>query len=164
MKKFKFSLAAMMVAMLTMCVAFTSCSNDDDPVAVAAAAASEVAGTYVDSLQLTVMGSTSTYKNLEVKVEAANEETVNIILPAYGEGRMALPSLTIPAVKVAGSNNNYAFGVTDYKSSVEVNGVTKEFTMTLQGTYVAGKLTLNYTLVYGTMPMPMVCKFVATKK
>lgn len=162
MKKFKFSFATMMVAMLTMCVAFTSCSNDDDPVAVAAA--SEVAGTYVDSLQLTVMGSTSTYKDLEVKVEAANEETVNIILPAYGEGRMALPSLTIPAVKVAGSNNNYAFGVTDYKSSVEVNGVTKEFTMTLQGTYVAGKLTLNYTLVYGTMPMPMVCKFVATKK
>lgn len=162
MKKFKFSLAAMMVAMLTMCVAFTSCSSEDDPVAVAAA--SEVAGTYVDSLQLTVMGSTSTYKDLEVKVEAANEETVNIILPAYGEGRMALPSLTIPAVKVAGSNNNYAFGVTDYKSSVEVNGVTKEFTMTLQGTYVAGKLTLNYTLVYGTMPMPMVCKFVATKK
>lgn len=162
MKKFKFSFAAMMVAMLTMFVAFTSCSNDDDPVAVAAA--SEVAGTYVDSLQLTVMGSTSTYKDLEVKVEAASDETVNIILPAYGEGRMALPSLTIPAVKVAGSNNNYAFGVTDYKSSVEVNGVTKEFTMTLQGTYVAGKLTLNYTLVYGTMPMPMVCKFVATKK
>lgn len=162
MKKFKFSFAAMMVAMLTMCVAFTSCSNDDDPVAVAAA--SEVAGTYVDSLQLTVMGSTSTYKDLEVKVEAASDETVNIILPAYGEGRMALPSLTIPAVKVADSDNNYAFGVTDYKSSVEVNGATKEFTMTLQGTYVAGKLTLNYTLVYGTMPMPMVCKFVATKK
>ena len=162
MKKFKFSFADMMVDMLTMCVAFTSCSNDDDPVAVAAA--SEVAGTYVDSLQLTVMGSTSTYKDLEVKVEAASDETVNVILPAYGEGRMALPSLTIPAVKVAGSNNNYAFGVTDYKSSVEVNGVTKEFTMTLQGTYVAGKLTLNYTLVYGTMPMPMVCKFVATKK
>ena len=162
MKKFKFSFAAMMVAMFTMWVAFTSCSNDDDPVAVAAA--SEVAGTYVDSLQLTVMGSTSTYKDLEVKVEAASDETVNVVLPAYGEGRMALPSLTIPAVKVAGSNNNYAFGVTDYKSSVEVNGVTKEFTMTLQGTYVAGKLTLNYTLVYGTMPMPMVCKFVATKK
>lgn len=162
MKKFKFSFATMMVAMLTMCVAFTSCSSDDDPVAVATA--SKVAGTYVDSLQLTVMGSTSTYKDLEVKVEAANEETVNIILPAYGEGRMALPSLTIPAVKVAGSDNNYAFGVTDYKSSVEVNGATKEFTMTLQGTYVAGKLTLNYTLVYGTMPMPMVCKFVATKK
>lgn len=162
MKKFKFSFAAMMVAMLTMCVAFTSCSSEDDPVPVAAA--SKVAGTYVDSLQLTVMGSTSTYKDLEVKVEAANDETVNIILPAYGEGRMALPSLTIPAVKVAGSNNNYAFGVTDYKSSVEVNGATKEFTMTLQGTYVAGKLTLNYTLVYGTMPMPMVCKFVATKK
>lgn len=162
MKKFKFSFAAMMVAMLTMYVAFTSCSNDDDPVAVAAA--SEVAETYVDSLQLTVMGSTSTYKDLEVKVEVANDETVNIILPAYGEGRMALPSLTIPAVKVAGSDNNYVFGVTDYKSSVEVNGATKEFTMTLQGTYVAGKLTLNYTLVYGTMPMPMVCKFVATKK
>lgn len=162
MKKFKFSFATMMVAMLTMCVAFTSCSSDDDPMAVAAA--SDVAGTYVDSLQLTVMGSTSTYKDLEVKVEAASDETVNIILPAYGEGRMALPSLTIPAVKVAGSNNNYAFGVTDYKSSVEVNGATKEFTMTLQGTYVAGKLTLNYTLVYGTMPMPMVCKFVATKK
>ena len=36
MKKFK-TMMAMMLALVSMCVAFSSCSSDDDPVAVAAA-------------------------------------------------------------------------------------------------------------------------------
>ena len=34
MKKFK-TMMAMMLALVSMCVAFSSCSSDDDPVAVA---------------------------------------------------------------------------------------------------------------------------------
>ena len=90
MKKFKFSFAAMMVAMLTMCVAFTSCSNDDDPVAVAAA--KEIAGSYTSSLDMTVMGQASTYDNLTMKIEAVDDATVKVTLPACGEGMRALPA------------------------------------------------------------------------
>ena len=162
MKKFKFSFAAMMVAMLTMCVAFTSCSNDDDPVAVAAA--KEIAGSYTSSLDMTVMGEASTYDNVTMKIEAVDDATVKVTLPACGEGMMALPALEVPAVKVTGSNGAYAFSQESYAGTVTVNGAEKNYTVTLQGTLKDKTLTVNYSIQYGKMPMPMIGKFVATKK
>ena len=161
MKKFKFSLAAMMVAMLTMCVAFTSCSNDDDPVAVAAA--KEIAGSYTSTLDMTVMGQASTYDNLTMKIEAVDDATVKVTLPACGEGMMALPALEVPAVKVSGSNGAYAFSQENYAGTITVNGAEKKYTVTLQGTLKDKTLTVNYSVQYGKMPMPMIGKFVCTK-
>lgn len=99
MKKFK-TMMAMMLALVSMCVAFSSCSSDDDPVAVAAA--KEIAGTYTGSLDMTVMGTASTYDNLTMKIEAVDDATVKVTLPACGEGMMALPALEVPAVKASG--------------------------------------------------------------
>ena len=73
MKKFK-PMMAMMLALVSMCVAFSSCSSDDDPVAVAAA--KEIADTYTGSLDMTVMGEASTYDNLIMKIEAVDDATV----------------------------------------------------------------------------------------
>ena len=106
MKKFK-TMMAMMLALVSMCVAFSSCSSDDDPVAVAAS--KEIAGTYTGSLDMTVMGTASTYDNLTMKIEAVDDATVKVTLPACGEGMMALPALEVPAVKASGSNGAYAF-------------------------------------------------------
>ena len=161
MKKFKFSFAAMMVAMLTMCVAFTSCSSDDDPVAVAAA--KEIAGSYTSTLDMTVMGQASTYDNLTMKIEAVDDATVKVTLPACGEGMMALPALEVPAVKVSGSNGAYAFSQESYAGTITVNGAEKNYTVTLQGTLKDNTLTVNYSVQYGKMPMPMIGKFVCTK-
>ena len=161
MKKFKFSLAAMMVAMLTMCVAFTSCSNDDDNDTVAAA--KEIAGSYTSTLDMTVMGQASTYDNLTMKIEAVDDATVKVILPACGEGMMALPALEVPAVKVSGSNGAYAFSLESYAGTVTVNGAEKKYTVTLQGTFKDNTLTVNYSVQYGKMPMPMIGKFVCKK-
>ena len=145
MKKFKFSFATMMIAMLTMCVAFTSCSSDDDNDTVAAA--KEIAGSYTSSLDMTVMGQASTYDNLTMKIEAVDDATVKVTLPACGEGMMALPAL----------EENYA-------GTVTVNGAEKKYTVTLQGTLKGNTLTVSYSVQYGKMPMPMIGKFVATKK
>ena len=162
MKKFKFSFAAMMVAMLTMCVAFTSCSSDDDPVAVAAA--KEIAGSYTSSLDMTVMGQASTYDNLTMKIEAVDDATVKVTLPACGEGMMALPALEVPAVKVSGSNGAYAFSQENYAGTVTVDGAEKKYTVTLQGTLKDNTLTVKYSVQYGKMPAAMIGEFVATKK
>ncbi len=159
MKKFKFSFAAMMVAMLTMCVAFTSCSNDDDTVA----AAKEIAGSYTSTLEMTVMGQASTYDNLTMKIEAVDDATAKVTLPACGEGMMSLPALEVPAVKVSGSNGAYAFSQKSYAGTVTVDGAEKKYTVTLEGTLKDNTLTVNYSVQYGNMPMPMIAKFVCKK-
>ncbi len=161
MKKFKFSFAAMMVAMLTFCVVFTSCSSDDDDTV---AAAKEIVGSYTGNLAMTVMGETSSHDNITMKIEAVDNATVKVTLPAFGEGMMALPALEVPAVKVSGSNGAYAFSQENYAGTVTVNGAEKKYTVTLQGTLKDNTLTVSYSVQYGKMPMPMIGKFVATKK
>ena len=161
MKKFKFSFATMMVAMLTMCVAFTSCSNDDDDTV---AAAKEIVGSYTGNLAMTVMGQASSHDNITMKIEAVDNATVKVTLPAFGEGMMSLPDLEVPAVKVSGSNGAYAFSQENYAGTVTVNGAEKKYTVTLQGTLKDNTLTVKYSVQYGKMPMPMIGKFVATKK
>ena len=160
MKKFGFSFATMMVAMLTLCVVFTSCSSEEDDIV---AAAKEIAGSYTSSLDMTVMGEASTYENVTMKIEAVDDATVKVTLPACGEGMMALPDLEIPAVKVSGSNGAYAFVQENYAGTITVNGAEKNYTVTLQGTLKDNTLTVNYSVQYGKMPMPMIGKFVCTK-
>lgn len=160
MKKFK-TMMAMMLALVSMCVAFSSCSSDDDPVAVAAA--KEIADTYTGSLDMTVMGQASTYDNVTLKIEAVDDATVKVTLPACGEGMMALPALEVSAVKVSGSNGAYAFSQESYAGTITVNGAEKNYTVTLQGTLRDNTLTVNYSVQYGKMPMPMIAKFVCTK-
>lgn len=160
MKKFK-TMMAMMLALVSMCVAFSSCSSDDDPVAVAAA--KEIAGTYTGSLDMTVMGTASTYDNLTMKIEAVDDATVKVTLPACGEGMMALPALEVPAVKASGSNGAYAFSQENYAGTITVNGAEKKYTVTLHGTLKDKTLTVNYSVRYGKMPMPMIGKFVCTR-
>lgn len=160
MKKFK-TMMAMMLALVSMCVAFSSCSSDDDPVAVAAS--KEIAGTYTGSLDMTVMGTASTYDNLTMKIEAVDDATVKVTLPACGEGMMALPALEVPAVKASGSNGAYAFSQENYAGTITVNGAEKKYTVTLHGTLKDKNLTVNYSVQYGKMPMPMIGKFVCTK-
>lgn len=159
MKKFK-TMMAMMLALVSMCVAFSSCSSDDD---VAVAAAKEIADTYTGSLNMTVMGEASTYDNLTMKIEAVDDATVKVTLPACGEGMMALPALEVPAVKASGSNGAYAFSQENYAGTITVNGAEKKYTVTLHGTLKDKTLTVNYSVQYGKMPMPMIGKFVCTK-
>lgn len=160
MKKFK-TMMAMMLALVSMCVAFSSCSSDDDPVAVAAA--KEIADTYTGSLNMTVMGEASSHDNITMKIEAVDNATVKVTLPAFGEGMMALPALEVPAVKVSGSNGAYAFSQENYAGTVTVDGAEKKYTVTLQGTLKDNTLTVKYSVQYGKMPAAMIGKFVCKK-
>ena len=112
---------------------------------------------------MTVMGQASTYDNVTMKIEAVDDATVKITLPACGEGMMALPALEVPAVKVSGSNGSYAFAQENYAGSVTVNGAEKKYTVILKGTLKDKTLTVDYSVQYGKMPQPMIGKFVCTK-
>ena len=160
MKKIK-TMMAMMLAVVGMCVTFSACSDDGDE--KIAPAADYVAGSYISNLDITVMGQTTTYENVEAKVEKVDANTINVMLPAAGEGAMALPALPVNTIKVSGSDGTYTFAVEAYKGTVVVNDATKEYTVTLQGTFANNQLTLNYQLQYGNMPMAMIGRFVATK-
>ena len=161
MKKFK-TMMAMMLALVSMCVVFNSCSSDDDNDTVVAA--KEIAGSYTGNMEMTVMGETSPYDNVTMKIEVVDDATVKVTLPDCGEGMMALPALEVPAVKVSVSNGAYAFSKENYTGTVTVNGAEKNYTVTLQGTLKDNTLTGNYKVQYGKMPMPMIAKFVCTKK
>lgn len=163
MKKFK-SMFATMMAVVAVCMTFTACGSDDDG-AKETPAAKEIAGTYTDDMTLSVMGQASTYEDVTFTVAAASENTVNITLPAVGSGAMALPSITLEGVKVSGSGTNVAISQQSLSGTIiNASGAEKAYTCDIAGSYTGGKLTLNYSLQYGNMPMAMVCSFTGDKK
>lgn len=164
MKKFT-KITAMMLALLTMCVTFTACGDDDDDKQATVAAADIVAGSYNDDMTCTVMGSTDTYEDVDFTLTKVTDGTVNIVLPGFGTPPMQLPSITLEGVKVTGSDGTATIAEQVFSGKiVNASGAEKAYTCTISGSYANGKLTLNYSLQYGNMPMAMVCKFEGTKK
>lgn len=107
MKKFK-TMMAMMLALVSMCVAFSSCSSDDDDNngAGSSATAEQVVGTYVGetmSIALAGQGDMEPLENATFKLEKVDDSHVNIILPAFGSAPMALPSITVKNLAVTES-------------------------------------------------------------
>ena len=164
MKKFK-TMMAMMLALVSMCVAFSSCSSDDDD--NTAGGAKEIVGTYTSTLNVSVKGQPSTYEDKTVKVEAVDDNTVKITLPSFGEGMMTLPEFTVPAVKVSSSNGGYVLAQTTYTgTALNAKGEGKQYTVTLEGSFKNNTLSLKFTPVFGGMPatIKMIATFEATKK
>lgn len=125
-------------------------------------AAEAVADSYTSTLSITVMDETSTYENANLVIDVVNDTKLKITLPACGEGAMALPALEIPEVEVnKESDGTYSFAIADYKGTTTVNEEEKNYTVTLQGSLKDGVLTVNYSLQYGKMPMPMIGQFIA---
>lgn len=96
MKQFKFIFASLM-AMLTLAI-LPSCSDNKDEPSVPAA--KTIQGSYAGDMECSVMGSASTFENLTFSIEATDDATVAVTLPAFGEAPMAMPSLAITGVKV----------------------------------------------------------------
>ena len=163
MKKLK-TMLAMMLALVAMTVAFTSCGGDDDD-NTPAAAASQVVGTYVGDLTIKVSTSESTDENMEFKVEKVDDSHVNVVLPSYGEGSMYFPGLTIKNLLLTGSNGTYTIPETTFDQTITVNGEEKKIQQSaITVTFANGKMNLKYAMQYGRMPLVMNCSTEATKK
>ena len=158
MKKVK-NLFFMLMAVMAV-VMVSSCGGDEDNVDVLPGAAKIVAGNYVATMNCEVMKQLFTYENVSVSIVAKDDATVDIKVSSFGEGGRALDPVDIKDVKVTGEDGNYAFTSKEFSGTTE-NG--KAYSGVVTGTYVAGKLSLVYSLQYGSMPMPMQNTFEAQK-
>ena len=107
------------------------------------------------------MGSASTFENLTFSIEATDDATVAVTLPAFGEAPMAMPSLAITGVKVTEANGVVTLATTEVSGQIESG---KNYTCTLSGSVTDKVLNIKFNLQYGAMPMPMICSSTATKK
>ena len=158
MKKVK-NLFFMLMAVMAV-VMLSSCGGDDDNVDVLPGAAKIVAGNYVATMNCEVMKQLLTYENVSVSIVAKDDATVDIKVSSFGEGGRKLDPVDIKDVKVTGEDGNYAITSKEFSGTTE-NG--KAYSGVVTGTYVAGKLSLVYSLQYGSMPMPMQNTFEAQK-
>lgn len=158
MRKVKNLLVLMMAVMAVVMV--SSCGGDDDNVDVLPGAAKIVAGNYVATMNCEVMKQMFIYENVSVDIVAKDDATVDIKVSSFGEGGRALDPVDIKDVKVTGEDGNYAITSKEFSGTTE-NG--KAYSGVVTGTYVAGKLSLVYSLQYGSMPMPMQNTFEAQK-
>jgi hypothetical protein len=158
MRKVKNLLVLMMAVMAVVMV--SSCGGDEDNVDVLPGAAKIVAGNYVATMNCEVMKQLLTYENVSVSIVAKDDATVDIKVSSFGEGGRKLDPIEIKDVKVTGEDGNYAITSKEFSGTTE-NG--KAYSGVVTGTYVAGKLSLVYSLQYGSMPMPMQNTFEAQK-
>jgi uncharacterized lipoprotein YehR (DUF1307 family) len=158
MRKVK-NLFFMLMAVMAV-VMVSSCGGDEDNVDVLPGAAKMVEGSYVSTMNCEVMKQLLTYENVSVSIVAKDDATVDIKVSSFGEGGRKLDPIEIKDVKVTGEDGNYAITSKEFSGTTE-NG--KAYSGVVTGTYVAGKLSLVYSLQYGSMPMPMQNTFEAQK-
>ena len=137
-----------------------ACSDNNDKDEPTIPAAKSVEGVYEGTMTCTVMGSASEFENMTFTLTSTDDATVSLKISSFGEPPMQVPELTIPGIKVAGQNGTYTLASTDF--DLEAGG--KKCSGVVEGSYANNRLTINYNLQYGAMPMPMICTFTAPKK
>jgi len=156
MKAFRL-LPAMMIMALGL-FGLTSCSSDDDEPSTPAARSIE--GSYTGNMTTSVMGDEDIIEDLTFTVTAVDDSKVNLSIPAFGNPPMLLPAMVIENLTVSGSDGSYSIPETVREGTLE-NG--KAYRITVVGAYADDRLTINFNLNYGAMPMPMICSFTASK-
>ena len=119
-----------------------------------------IADRYQGSLAMSVAGRPmGEPADVTITLEASGKNSVTVKLPAMGEGSMALPALDIANVAVNTSDyNTFTLAETAFEQTVD----SLHCTGTVKGTVVGDKLTLNYSVKPGAMPMNI--DFVFTTK
>lgn len=131
-----FALAVVAMLGLTM----VGCSKDY---------ADKVTGSYEGTMKMSVQSTDYPSVDATVVIKSEDENLVSITIPAMGEGRMAMPELTIGGVSVSKDGKTYNL------SKEEINITVEEiaWTGTLSGSVESEKLTLTTSLKPGAMPM-----------
>lgn len=135
----------------------SSCSSKDEEPTIPGA--ESIAGTYKGNMTCSVMGEESVFENMVFIIDALDNTTVNIEIPSFGNPPMQVSGFVIPGVKVTGENGSYTLTSTEFAQ--ESNG--KKVSGNIQGSSVNDVISLNFSLNYGAMPMPMICSFSAPK-
>ncbi len=158
MKRFRTIFSAMVLSFAF--VAFLSSCSDDDKDTPEVPAANNVAGVYEGDMTCSVMGQESTFEDMTFTLSVIDDATVKIVISEFGNPPMNVPSINIDGVKVSGEDGKYSLAPTNFSGNID----GKAYSGVAQGTFENEKLTVEFNLQYGAMPMPMICSFTAPKK
>lgn len=114
-----------------------------------------VAGKYTGIMSYGVSEMSEVEASIELK--AHGDDKIDIVLPQIGEGMMSIPEITLSGIAVSTTDNKvFAIAETEINQTVG----TTNYVGTLGGNVDNGKLTLNYALKPGAMPMSITFTFV----
>lgn len=152
------SLFAAVVLFGGLAMGISSCSdNNDEP---AQPAAKSIEGTYTGDMTVSVAGSESVFEDIDFNVVATDDASVDITVDSFGNPPMQIPEFTITGVVVSGTDGIYALAPTEFRGTT-ADG--RAFSGTTRGAYENGILSVDVSLQYGAMPMPLICSFSAPK-
>ena len=158
------SFMTMMVAMAALVMGVSSCGDDDKDVPEAALA-TQVAGSYTGNEILIVMEepeeSTET-----IEFTKATDVSVDVTLPAYGEGMMTVPALPVKGIMLTKSGNTITGKLAKYEGVVtNADGSEKAYTVS-DVTVIFNEKTvvMTFTQKYGNMPFAFEGQFTGTRK
>jgi len=159
----KFKSFMMMMATMAFVFGVCSCGSDDDEPEVPVA--TQVAGSYTGVEVMTVSGEddegTKTFEFTK-----ATDSSVDMIIPEYGEGGMALPKMPVKGIVLTKSDNNITGRLASYSGTVtNASGAEKAYTVNDVTVLFSDKnVVVTFTLKYGNMPFAFAGRFTGTKK
>ena len=154
----------MMVAAVALVMGMSSCCRDDDEPEVAVA--TQVAGSYTGKVVMTVMGEpdegTATFEFTK-----STDSSVDMTIPEYGEGMMALPKLPVKGITLTKSGNAITgkLASDSYTGTVtNTSGAEKAYTVSgLTVLFNEKNVVVTFILKYGNMPFDFVGQFTGTR-
>ncbi len=153
MKKAKMFLCAL-VALATL---FTSCKKEEEK----ASTDSYVASTYKGSVVMSVGGTNYDPFDAEIKLEGNGKNAVKLTLPEVSSGMSTIPALTVGNISVTTSDyKRFILSETSFDQTVN----DTKYSGKVSGTVNDGKLTLNYSVKPGAMPMSINFVFTTNDK
>ena len=153
----------MMMATMAFVFGVCSCGSDDDEPEVAVA--TQVAGSYTGVEVMTVSGEddegTKTFEFTK-----ATDSSIDMTIPEYGEGGMALPKMPVKGILLTKSGNTITGRLSSYSGTVtNASGAEKAYTVSdLTVLFSDKNVVVTFALKYGNMPFAFLGKFTGTKK
>ena len=153
----------MMMATMAFVFGVCSCGSDDDEPEVAVA--TQVAGSYTGVEIMTVSGEddegTKTFEFTK-----ATDSSIDMTIPEYGEGGMALPKMPVKGILLTKNGNTITGRLSSYSGTVtNASGAEKAYTVSdLTVLFSDKNVVVTFALKYGNMPFAFMGKFTGTKK
>ena len=158
------SFMMMMVAAAAVVLGVSSCGSDDDD-APEVAVAVQVAGSYTGNEVMTVMGEPDEGTKTFVFTKAT-ENSVDMMIPEYGEGMMSLPKMLVKNIPLTKNGNTLTGKLASYEGTVtNASGDEKAYTVSDIVVIVNDKTAVvTFKLKYGNMPFNFEGQFTGTKQ
>jgi len=157
-KSYSFLIMALAIAMFVL----TSCNkekNKEESPAVTDLT-EYVVGLYDGELTYSVSGTPFDTTDCQVRLTKEGDNTVSVVLPSVGEGMFGIPEITLSGV-VINTTDNVVFNIEETEINTTIG--TTNYVGQLEGVVNGSKLTLDYSLTPGAMPMSIDFIFVGEK-